>query len=247
MSIYNNINGINKEIDKPQVNIGGVWRECSTVNNNIDGTWRESYSGKKTYTINIYKAGNLYHTLTCEKGNKISLPPMGNDYSMGLYTGYSNCGYTTNPNGTTKEYNNQQVITPTSDMNLYSVFRLMEFEDWVSDNAIHTYNKKYDGYFNVTGYLLRPDGSETSVQMLYWTDNDIPALRLYDTNGRVWNTPSIDITRNSNYGTGSMNDFDGNDIYINSLEYRANPATKVAGRVYLRVGELTNKYGTMPL
>lgn len=109
MSINVNINGVNKEVSQPYVDIGGTWKECDTVSNNIDGVWKESFSAKATYTINIYRYGYLYRTLSCTEGSSVTLPTIADGYSLAS-------------NSSSRSYTNGQTITPSGDMNLYVLF-----------------------------------------------------------------------------------------------------------------------------
>lgn len=109
MSISVNIGGVNKEVSQPYVDIGGTWKECATVSNNIDGVWKESFSAKATYTINIYRYGSLYRTLSCTEGSSVALPTIADGYSLAS-------------NSSSRSYTNGQTITPSGDMNLYVLF-----------------------------------------------------------------------------------------------------------------------------
>lgn len=109
MSISVNIGGVNKEVSQPYVDIGGTWKECDTVSNNINGVWKESFSAKAKYTINIYRYGSLYRTLSCTEGSSITLPTIDDGYGL-------------SSNSTSKSYSNGQVITPKGNMTLYVLF-----------------------------------------------------------------------------------------------------------------------------
>ena len=116
MSITVNIDGVDKIVDTPSVNIGGIWRTVSTVCNNIDGIWKQSYPD--AYAINLYVYGELYDTLYCTKGSKITLPSVSTVYEDET----AHYGWTTTSGSTSRNYAATASITPTSDMNLYAVF-----------------------------------------------------------------------------------------------------------------------------
>lgn len=116
MSITVNIDGVDKIVDTPSVNIGGIWRTVSTVCNNIDGIWKQSYPD--AYAINLYVYGELYDTLYCTKGSKITLPSVSTVYEDET----AHYGWTTTEGSTSRNYAATASITPTADMNLYAVF-----------------------------------------------------------------------------------------------------------------------------
>lgn len=109
MAIYANIDGTEKSVKQPYINIDGVWKEVESEYTNIEGTWKPVFESKETYTINIYKYGALHETLTCTEGDSIKLPSIGS-------------GYAIRPSSTAINYSNGATITPTSNMDLYTVF-----------------------------------------------------------------------------------------------------------------------------
>lgn len=81
---------------EPKANIGGIWKD------------------QKIYYVYIYHKGNLYTTLNCYEGSSVTLPNVA-----GVQ------GYSTTDMGD-KVYNNNQKITPTSNMSLYGVYPMEE-------------------------------------------------------------------------------------------------------------------------
>ena len=118
MSIYNNIDGANKEISQPYVNIDGTWKEVDLEYTNIDGTWKKVFEKTKKYKINLYRYGELYTTLECAQGSSIQLVTVPTVQSDDV----AHYGWTRTAGNTSRNYDTTATITPTADMNLYAVF-----------------------------------------------------------------------------------------------------------------------------
>lgn len=88
---YVNINGISKKILEPKVNINGVWKD-------------------ENYIITIYHNKKVWQTLICGKGSNITLPTLSDG-----------AGYATSSTSVNKIYNNGALITPSNNMDLYTL------------------------------------------------------------------------------------------------------------------------------
>lgn len=118
MAIYNNIDGVNKEVSQPYVNIDGAWKEVDLEYTNIDGTWKTVFEKTKKYKINLYRYGELYTTLECAQGSSIQLITVPTVQSDDI----DHYGWTKTEGSTSRNYATTATITPTADMNLYAVF-----------------------------------------------------------------------------------------------------------------------------
>lgn len=98
-----------KTVKQPYVAVDGNWRSVKKESVMVGGEWKTVWEKKTTYTINIYRYGTLYQTLTCTEGDSIKLPSIGS-------------GYAIRPSSTAINYSNGKTITPTSNMDLYTVF-----------------------------------------------------------------------------------------------------------------------------
>lgn len=99
----------NKNVKQPYVAVDGEWKKVSSEHAMVNGEWKEVFSGKATYTVNIYRYGSLYKTLSVAEGESVTLPSLG-------------IGYATASNSATTAYNSGATITPTGNMTLYAVF-----------------------------------------------------------------------------------------------------------------------------
>lgn len=97
-------------------NIDNIEMSVSVVSNNIDGVWRESYN-INNYTIRLYRYGELYQTLSVNKGSSISLISVPTVQSGDT----AHYGWTTSRGGS-RTYTATQSITPTSDMDLHAMY-----------------------------------------------------------------------------------------------------------------------------
>ena len=99
----------NKTVKQPYVAVNGDWKKVSAEYAMVNGEWKEVFSGKETYTVNIYRYGSLYQTLSVTEGESVTLPSLG-------------VGFATASGSTTTAYNSGVTITPTGNMTLYAVF-----------------------------------------------------------------------------------------------------------------------------
>lgn len=116
MAISVNIDGVTREVSKPSVCIGGVWRDVTSVKNNIDGVWRECFS-TNVYTINMYRYGELWKTVTVLEGESVTLDECDTFYDDDTFYGWSK-----GAGSIVISYTSGSIITPTTDLNLYAVF-----------------------------------------------------------------------------------------------------------------------------
>lgn len=98
-----------KTIKQPYVAVDGEWKKVSAEYAMVNGEWKEVFSEKETYTVNIYRYGSLYQTLSVTEGESVTLPSLG-------------VGFATASGSTTTAYNSGATITPTGNMTLYAVF-----------------------------------------------------------------------------------------------------------------------------
>jgi len=99
-----------KTIKQPYVPVDGKWCAVKKESVMVNGEWRTVFEKKTvTYTINIYRYGSLYQTLTVSEGESVTLPSLG-------------VGYATTSTSTTTTYNSGATITPTADIDLYAVY-----------------------------------------------------------------------------------------------------------------------------
>lgn len=103
---YCNINGVWRTVNSIKTIVNGITKSVVEPKVNIDGVWKD----QKTYYVYIYHKENLYTTLSCYEGSSVTLP------NVSGVQGYS----TTNMGD--KVYNNNQRITPTSNMSLYGIY-----------------------------------------------------------------------------------------------------------------------------
>lgn len=99
----------NKTVKQPYVAVNGDWKNVSAEYAMVNGEWKEVFSGKETYTVNIYRYDSLYQTLSVAEGESVTLPSLG-------------VGFATASGSTTTTYNSGATITPTGNMTLYAVF-----------------------------------------------------------------------------------------------------------------------------
>ncbi len=98
----------NKTVKQPYVAVNGEWKNVSTEYAMVNGSWKEVFSGKENYTVNIYRYGSLYQTLSVTEGESVTLPSLG-------------VGFATASGSATTAYNSGATITPTGNINLYAV------------------------------------------------------------------------------------------------------------------------------
>ena len=157
MPIYNNIDGVNKEVSQPYVNIDGAWKEVDSEHTNIDGTWKTVFEKTKKYKINLYRYGELYTTLECAQGSSIQLITVPTVQSDDI----SHYGWANTSGSTSRNYATTGTITPTADMDLYAVFSYYNYTGQSSTSTTVTTNFTSTAETEVKVSLTNPVGGSS--------------------------------------------------------------------------------------
>lgn len=195
-----------KKKNNPKINIDGVFKTPSSGKVNINNVYKQFYP-EETYSIKIYRYGNLVDTLNCEKGSSIVLPSIGSGFAISNST-----------NNIT--YSGGEEITPTQNLNLYVVnqftLNFYRYGKMLHQNVYYSQSSYVDitigscqGITNLSAFKgFASTGSSTEI--LYSTTTllrlnglaEIYAVFQYDINlykyGTLINTLSIK-TQNSSY------------------------------------------------
>lgn len=174
-----------KTIKQPYVPVDGKWCTVKKEAVMVNGEWKTVFEKKAaTYTINIYRYGSLYQTLTVTNGESVTLPSLG-------------VGYATTSSSTTISYNSGATLTPTSDIDIYTVFSY--------SIELYKYGVLYDTLTTLTqddsATFTLPTCTADSGETFYgWTTASGSTTKKYDSGASV-STSSMSLYAIFSYST----------------------------------------------
>lgn len=142
-----------------------------------DGWASTTTEAIKKVTINMYAYGELVKTITVNAGDEISLTKLDNVKSDDV----EHYGWTKTAGSTSRNYSPTATVYPTTDMDLYAVFKYQVKDKPITKTARDkgTVIAEYDGYITISGHVsVSANGSTSSNQYSLYTDGNTPYVAI---------------------------------------------------------------------